>query len=689
MRGLFDALNSAKAQSDWRPPTPPSLDGITEIELDFETTGVRWWAGDLPIGLGYALPDGRTGYLPWAHRPGGNLDEAAVAEWCKRELRGKTITNLNTRFEVHMAREWGRKWNFDLEEQNNTLSDVGHQAALLDDHRLHFSLASLVEDYLEDERKIQVVEGIPLNVHDMASHHASIVAVRAEADVRQVQKLKRYFRPQLEKQDLLKVKELEDHLIWVTAAMEAAGTKIDLPLLDRWLKQVRKEIDEGLQEIGKLLGRAAQSSLFEGGGKTDRPFNPDSPRDMEMLFKLLKLPISLTEKKKQPSFTAAVMKSHDHPTVKKVFRLGKLIDVESKLATYWARVDHKTGVLRYALHQLRAQKDELDDYGSAGTVSGRYSSTKIQTNPDEGVNIQQVWKPEQQRKAFGYSDEDDTHDDDIYIIRQLHIPARGYHLRSDAMQIEYRLFANDTESERLIAAYRENPLVSYHKMIHAQLLPFKPDLAYRRCKDTNFAKQYGAGIRKMALMLEFISAEKYHELNNRDDWFNDPSLDEVKEINRMYNRAVPEVAPLLEKAKHLAMPRCNDRCKKIDKLHQLYEHRGFIKTILGRRTRFPNGQRVHKALNARIQGSAADIMKQKLVELHDARKTTGFTLRFTVHDEVDGDVPNRESAELVNEILNRQSFKTKVPILWEVGIGPNWKQLEDIPVIYEGKKLTS
>jgi DNA polymerase-1 len=141
----------------------------------------------------------------------------------------------------------------------------------------------------------------------------------------------------------------------------------------------------------------------------------------------------------------------------------------------------------------------------------------------------------------------------------------------------------------------------------------------------------------------------------------DPRMSQIIEVNRIYNREIPEAKPLLEKAKALA------------------QARGYVRTVLGRRARFLNGYRIHKALNGIIQGSAADVMKQKLVELHEARKDTGLLLRFTVHDEVDGDIPNRGLAQKVAEVLNRQSFlQFKVPILWETSIGPNWKDCKSL-----------
>ena len=147
------------------------------------------------------------------------------------------------------------------------------------------------------------------------------------------------------------------------------------------------------------------------------------------------------------------------------------------------------------------------------------------------------------------------------------------------------------------------------------------------------------------------------------------------EIEKIYAREIPEVQTMIRQASHQAMPHCDEFwCKQGDDLHRLFKHQGFVQTITGRRSRFPNGNRIHKALNAIIQGTAADIMKQKLVELHANRKDTGFLLRYTVHDEVDGDARTPETKKKVQEILDTQSFPSiQIPILWDVGTGPNWK----------------
>jgi DNA polymerase I-like protein with 3'-5' exonuclease and polymerase domains len=96
---------------------------------------------------------------------------------------------------------------------------------------------------------------------------------------------------------------------------------------------------------------------------------------------------------------------------------------------------------------------------------------------------------------------------------------------------------------------------------------------------------------------------------------------------------------------------------------------------MGRRSRSEENREAHKAFNMVDQGGAADIMKTKIVELHKARKDTGLILRYTVHDEADGDVPDQESARRVSRVLNHQSFpELRIPILWDVSTGRNWKE---------------
>jgi DNA polymerase I-like protein with 3'-5' exonuclease and polymerase domains len=135
---------------------------------------------------------------------------------------------------------------------------------------------------------------------------------------------------------------------------------------------------------------------------------------------------------------------------------------------------------------------------------------------------------------------------------------------------------------------------------------------------------------------------------------------------------------MLRKASHLAMSHCDDFCNKTkesQELHQRFLHRGYVRTIKKRRSRFPDNYRLHKAFCMIDQGTEGDIVKAKIVELHKARKHTGLLMRMTVHDEITGDAQHPETLTRVNEILNQQSFpELSVPILWECKEGANWAE---------------
>lgn len=611
---LMEDYNPVDPRSthDWQPPELPSLDGIHDIELDCETTGLRWWEQDRPVGLALGLPDGRTFYLPWGHLGGGNLPEERVKEWAQRELRGKRITNTNTRFDVHHLYQWG----VDLEEQGNEVSDVSHYAALLDDSRRVFNLEKLGQDFVGEGKHATGIDATK-----MKQYHAGQVAEYAMQDVRLVKKLREVMWPQLTEQDLHRVRALEDRLIYVVCEMERNGAPIDMELLEKWLPESEQAYHRCIYDIHRECGLRV---------------NPDSSEDLVKLFHHLKLPFEAKTASGKPSFTDAVMKKIDHPVIKLVRRAGKLADLRSKYLVKIKKSVCSNGILRYALHQLRADE--------GGTNRGRFSSSELV--PGVGVNIQQQLAVEKQVDAYG----------DDFIVRKLFID--NQYLSADAAQIEYRIFAHYANNPRVIKAYQENPEMSYHKFVWDVVKEIKPDILYKPLKNLNFAYMYGAGLVKMAFMLEFISPDQFEDLSSRRGpaLWNAPELTATKELRNNYDQMFPQVKKLLEYASKTA------------------ETRGYVHTMEGRRARFPTKQRLHSALNAVIQGTAADILKTKLVELHDARKETGFLLRHTEHDEVCGRTAGLETTAKVKQILNRQSFDLRVPILWEVGVGSNWAE---------------
>jgi DNA polymerase-1 len=265
-----------------------------------------------------------------------------------------------------------------------------------------------------------------------------------------------------------------------------------------------------------------------------------------------------------------------------------------------------------------------------------------------GANLQQVFRVNSQREAFGFDADDASHDHEIYIVRSLFEAEQGDYLSADAQSIEYRLAAHFADSEKLITAYQADvrqleqgrltdKWVDFHRIVGDFINPVKR-VTRNVVKNTNFCLVYGGSDERVAETL-------------------DMSREESDPICLIWRATFPEFKTLQRKAESLA------------------KGRGFVRTLAGRRARFPMKEYCHAAINYVIQGSAADIMKQKLVELHRERKDTGLVMRQTVHDEVDGDALTSETAQKVRVILNRQSFpQLKVPIVWEVSTGKNWAE---------------
>jgi DNA polymerase-1 len=607
------------ASSSWQPEPPPVIPpNVGPIYYDTETTGLKWMVGDHPVGYALAWFQGdelRTWYGPTGHA-GGNLDPDKVRASVRANLKGRYVKALHTKFDVHQSRNDG----VDLAALGCRLGDVGHDAALLNEHRLKYDLDSLAKDVL-GMRKVDTVD--PTR---MAEYHASQVDEYARQDVRLVAMLDRKQTPALALEDLQRVRDLEDACLWPVIEMERNGAPLDMEKLDRWVIESEQDYLRLQLQLTKVIH--------------GYPFNPSEQEPWERLFHVKQLPTNRTPSG-GVSTAEEVLRGYDDPDVQAGIRLRKLGKLRADLLKYQKSGRRCGGLLLSSFNQLR--RDHREGSGG-GTISGRFSSSGfVYADEEIGANDQQVanhgwWTGEWVKEHGKFKLTKDGKKIPVYKYnpRELFIAAKGLYLSADAMQIEFRGFAHYAESAALDAAYAADPRVSFHEVVWEIVKPFA-DIEYKPLKNTNFAKLYGAGIKKIAYMTGM-------------------SEEDARVFVRIYDEKFPDAARLLHQASRLA------------------SNRGYVRTILGRRARFPERQRLHKALNGVIQGTAADIMKTKLVELYQERAQTGLVLRMTVHDEVCGDVPDRRAAERVQALLDRQSLALRVPILWDVKTGANWQE---------------
>lgn len=626
-----------KPVGEWKPnPVLPDLSRFRGLSLDCETDGLDKFKS-LPVGIAIKTPDGNRQYIPFGHKGGGNLDPATVRRWAQRELRDKRIVNLNTGTDA----EWLCNWGVDLEAQGCTLHDVAHSAALLNEYRRSgLNVDSLSKEYLQREKL-----GGDLDKSKIADMHSSMVGPYAEEDADLTYDIDEQQQPMIAAEGLERVQDLEDKLIYVNNHIERNGARLDLPKLQQWRDDVRCEMGNTLLELRK-------SSALPFG------FSPNSSKKWAALFGNLGLEAHFAEDDDgdmKESYDAAFLKTVKDPIVTAAFRAKKLQSLLSKyLDKYATKRNLKTGqkfmigdILRFHLYQLRGDEE--------GTISGRYSSAN--------VNIQQVMKVAKQTKEIGPD----------WIIRELFIPDDGFDFFSgDASQIEFRLFTHYSKDAELIRAYSEDPTTDFYNAVGSITGQCRDD-----SKITSLGKLYGMGIDKLAGWLGLnctcgVNFDCTCDLRAQG-WQHEYPCGRVAESHTdecPAVRAIGIAATYDEK-----FPAAKRLAKATSKTART---RGYVFDLLGQRHRFPPAMmhKIHSSLNRVIQGSAAKIFKLKLLQLYDNRKTIGIhKLRMPAHDEATGDVDKDPRAhERLQECFNEVTIPLKVPVLWSLGFGANWRQ---------------
>ena len=130
----------------------------------------------------------------------------------------------------------------------------------------------------------------------------------------------------------------------------------------------------------------------------------------------------------------------------------------------------------------------------------------------------------------------------------------------------------------------------------------------------------------------------------------------------------------------------------LDHTRKIAAEQGYVETMIGRRRYFPNlksgtnymvkQREEREAINAPIQGTAADIMKLAMADLPNALSKAGLKAKMLlqVHDELILEVPIEELAETASLVMQvmENAFKLDIPLTTEARSGKNWGELEPL-----------
>ncbi len=349
-------------------------------------------------------------------------------------------------------------------------------------------------------------------------------------------------------------------------------------------------------------------------------FNIGSPKQIQdILYDKMELPVLAKTPKGQPSTAENVLQE-----LAADYKLPALIldyrSLSKLCSTYNEKLPEKVNKTTGRLHT---------SYHQAVTATGRLSSSE--------PNLQNIpIRTEEGRK-----------------IRQAFVARDGYQLvAADYSQIELRIMAHLSEDKGLCDAFAAGKDI--HKSTAAEVFNTSVDAVTheqrRAAKAINFGLIYGMSAFGLAKQLG-IQRGKAQEYVN------------------LYFERYPAVKKFMDKIKESA------------------RETGFVETVYGRRLYLPeiNARNAARrqyaertAINAPMQGTAADIIKLAMIEIHDwlAKSKMDVLMIMQVHDELVFEVADNAITGFCENIslLMTEPFKLHVPLEVDIGKGKNWDE---------------
>ena len=398
---------------------------------------------------------------------------------------------------------------------------------------------------------------------------------------------------------------------------------LELPLVNIMLKLERNgalvdEVSLFNQQVHiKSEMQKIQTQAFEIAGDE---FNLESPKQIQQIL-FSEEGLGLEPKKKtakgQPSTNEEALKQLEHPLVDLIMSYRTLTKLNSTyLEALPKQINRQTGRLHTSYHQ-------------AVTATGRLSSSKpnfqnIPIRTEQGAQI---------RSAFV------SGEGNVIVA-------------ADYSQIELRIMAHISKDKNLIEAFANN--IDVHCATAAQV--FNTELSAvnkeqrRKAKAINFGLIYGMSAFGLAKQIDVSRTEAKQYI---DDYFDN----------------YPGVLKYMEKTKEIA------------------KSQGFVETIFGRRLYLPQINAKNKmqqqhalrtAINAPMQGSSADIIKQAMLDIQAwiNRENNNVKMIMQVHDELVFEIETNKAKEYAENIRSMMSdaAKLSVPLVVDVGIGDSWQE---------------
>ena len=378
-----------------------------------------------------------------------------------------------------------------------------------------------------------------------------------------------------------------------------------------------KQLNDYSIELNKKMLELEAELHFLAGEK----FNPSSPKQIQaILFDKHQLPVLKKTPKGDPSTSEDVLSelAEQYVLPRKILFYRSLAKLKN---TYTDKLPLMVSPIDHRIHT---------NYNQIGTVTGRLSSND--------PNLQNIPVRNEEGRR----------------IRQAFIAPNGYKIISaDYSQIELRIMAHLSQDQSLLSAFANDKDI--HRVTASEVLT-KPEADItaeerRRAKAVNFGLIYGMSAFGLSKQINL------------------PRKEAQSYIDRYFER-YPGVQTYMEETRQLAM------------------RQGYVETLSGRRLYLPkiiSGNGIEKrgaeraAINAPMQGTAADIIKTAMIKMSEWIKnqpTGNIRMVMQVHDELVFEVKEElvsEYSALIKSIMEN-CYQLSVPLKVDVGIGNNWDE---------------
>ena len=377
-----------------------------------------------------------------------------------------------------------------------------------------------------------------------------------------------------------------------------------------------KALNQSAEEL-RLRLNEIEKDIFDAAGSE---FNINSAKQVgEILFDKLKI-VEKAKKTKTGQYitseeTLENLRSK-HPIVGKILEYRGL---KKLLSTYIDAlpelINPRTGKIHTSFNQTV-------------TATGRLSSSNpnlqnIPIRDEEGREI---------RKAFVANDENHTF------------------FSADYSQIELRIMAHLSQDPTMVQAFLENEDI--HASTAAKIYNVTPDKVThdmrRKAKTANFGIIYGISVFGLSERLTIPRGE-------------------AKDLIEGYFNTYPEVKAYMEKS--------IEYCREHGYVETIMHRKRFLPDILSKNA-IVRGYAERNAINAPIQGSAADIIKVAMINIYKRLNEENLQSKMIlqVHDELNFDVLNEELEQVKSIVIQEMenAVKLKVPLSVDCGFGKNW-----------------